>query len=265
MNNMRTKSLFIAIPLISGFTIFYVVPYAYVFYYSFFGENNSVNLNNIIVVSNNIYFRLAISNTALFILISMPILIVLSYLLAHLIIKNNNRIFRLLLFLPILVPSASIATLCKQIFESFAPFVKSFLPVHIYILFVWKNIGLICLIIIGGLTRIPNEIYEASVIDGANIFQKHKNITLPLLSPILFFCFLISIIQSFKIFREVYIIYGSHPPENLYMIQNFIFNKFNKLDYSELSAGTIIFTGMILLFFVSLGLIGYFMFIRKRG
>jgi len=154
------------------------------------------------------------------------------------------------------VPSASIAGLWANLFHT-----DSVLP--IYLLFIWKNIGLVCLIITGGLTKISPEVYDATAIDGANTFQKHKSIILPLLSPVLFFCFLIGLIQSFKIFREIYLIYAAYPPEKLYMIQHFIFNKFNKLDYAELSSGTLIFTMAILIFLAGSLIIGYKLFLNK--
>lgn len=261
MNNLRIKSLFLAIPFIFGFAVFYIIPYGSVFYYAFSDITFSVGFagfDNFIKVWENEYFRLATINTAVFTFISIPLLIFFSYLLANILYKYKSRIYRALLFVPVLVPSASIASLWKNLFNSDAVW-------PIYLLFIWKNIGLICLVITAGLVKIPVEIYDAAAIDGANTFQKHKSIILPLLSPVLYFCFLIGLIQNFKIFREIYLMYAAYPPENKYMIQHFIFNQFNKLDYAELSSGTLIFTlAIVLLLAASLNL-GYVLFYGNGG
>lgn len=259
MNNLKIKSLILAIPFILGFVVFYIIPYGSVFYYAFSTQTVPVSFakfDNFIKVLENEYFKLAITNTAMFTFLSIPLLIFFSYLLANILHNHNSRIFRVLLFVPLLIPSASIAGIWGNLFNSDAVW-------PVYLLFIWKNFGLICLVNTAGLAKIPMEVYDAAAIDGANILQKHKSIILPLLSPVLFFCFLIGLIQSFKIFREIYLMYDAYPPVNLYMIQHFIFNKFNKLDYANLSSGTLIFTlAIMILLGVSL-VIGYALFIEK--
>ena len=259
MNNLRKKALLLAAPFAAGFIFFYIIPYTSVFYYSFTTATmpaRYAGFDNFEKVLSNEYFNLAITNTAVFTFVSIPILIVVSYAIANILYSYNYRVFRILLFIPVLIPSASITGIWTYLFGSSS-------VLSIYLLFVWKNIGLMCLIITSQLAKIPIEIHEAAMIDGANAFQRQKSIILPLSFPVLFFCTLVGLIQSFKIFREIYLIYEAYPPSGLYMIQHFIFNKFNKLDYAELSAGTLLFTIGIIVLNVVLLLIGNRLFIQK--
>ncbi len=261
MNKLRNKALLLAMPFILGFVVFYIIPYVSVFYYSFKSQTTPtafVLFDNFIDVLQNEYYLLALKNTCIFTLISIPLLLILSYVLAN-VIYNQKNIYMVLLFVPVLIPSASIAVIWNDIFNTTS-------AISFYIMFIWKNIGLITLIITGGLTRIPSEVYDAAAIDGANTLDKHKNIVLPYLSPVLFFCFLVGLMQSFKIFREVYLTYTAYPPQELYMIGHYIFNKFGKLDYTELSIGTLIFSAAIIILLIVLCLLGKRIFFggRKR-
>ena len=250
-----------AAPFVLGFALFYIVPYGAVFYYAFSSQDVPAvfsGLENFSKVWQNEYFRLALSNTAIFALLSIPLLVAISYMVANVLNGQKSRLARALLFLPVLAPSASIAGLWGGLFSPGAIF-------PIYLLFVWKNIGLISLVITAGLSKLPPEVYDAAAIDGANTFLLHRHIILPMLSPVLFFCFLVGLIQSFKIFREIYLIYSAYPPEGLYMIQHFIFNKFNKLDYAELSAGTVIFAGAVVALIAALLFLGNMLFLKKKG
>ncbi len=74
--------------------------------------------------------------------------------------------------------------------------------------FVWQNVGYYMIIFLGGLHSIPSSLYEAGKIDGANSIQQFFKITLPMLSPVTFLCFILLIIRSFQAFNEVYMLTG---------------------------------------------------------
>ena len=260
MKQLRTKALLLALPFILAFAVFYIIPYGSVFYYSFATQTKPVSFagfENFASVLTNEYYRMALVNTGVFTVISIPLMIVLAYFISTLLYRQH-RIFKVLLFIPVLIPSASIANLWADLFPS-----ETAWPM--ILLFLWKNIGLTCLIITAGLTKIPKDVMDAARIDGATTLNVHIHIILPLLSPVLFFSALVGLIQSFKIFREIYLIYQAYPPDDLYMIPHYIFNKFNKLGYAELSAGTLIFTLAIIVLLGILAVIGYYSFIKKGG
>ena len=93
---------------------------------------------------------------------------------------------------------------------------------------------------LAALNSIPHEILESAEMDGAGPVKRFFAIKLHYLSPTIFFVGIMSRINSFKIFREVYLLTGDYPYDNLYMLQHFMNNSFTHLDYSKLSAGAIV-------------------------
>ncbi|WP_242848803.1 carbohydrate ABC transporter permease [Syntrophomonas palmitatica] len=96
------------------------------------------------------------------------------------------------------------------------------------------------ILFLAALQNVPRELYEAAYIDGAGPGQRFINVTLVHIVPTAFFVFIISIINSFKVFREVYLISGSYPHESIYMLQHYMNNMFMALDYQKLSAAAVI-------------------------
>lgn len=96
------------------------------------------------------------------------------------------------------------------------------------------------ILFLAGLQGIPKEYYEAADIDGAGTLTKFFNITAVYLMPTTFFVIIISIINSFKVFKEVYLLSGSYPHESIYMLQHYLNNMFNKLDYHKLVTSAVL-------------------------
>src|SRR5690606_8691850 len=69
----------------------------------------------------------------------------------------------------------------------------------------WKDLGFVMVILLAGLQAIPAELYEAARTDGASAWQQFRNVTLPLLSPASFFVVVISLINGFQVFDQVYV------------------------------------------------------------
>jgi multiple sugar transport system permease protein len=76
---------------------------------------------------------------------------------------------------------------------------------------VWKDLGFVMAILLAGLQGIPQELYEAASIDGASNLHKLLHVTLPLLTPAIFFALTISLINSFQVFDQVYVMTGGGP------------------------------------------------------
>ena len=98
------------------------------------------------------------------------------------------------------------------------------------LLTVWKDMGYKIIILLAGLQHIDERYYLAAKIDGASNWKRFTSITLPLLSPSLFFVLIITVIGSFKIFDEVYILYDQQtgPLKSGLTIVYYIFNKFSR-------------------------------------
>ncbi len=75
----------------------------------------------------------------------------------------------------------------------------------------WKDVGFVMVILLAGLQAIPQELYEAARVDGANTWQRFRRVTLPLLSPSTYFVVLISLINGFQVFDQVFVMTGGGP------------------------------------------------------
>ena len=116
----------------------------------------------------------------------------------------------------------------------------------VILIFVWKNCAYNIILFSAGLRKIPKDVREFARLDGANHFQVITRIVVPLLRPTTFFVIPLTVISSFKIFREVYLLYGMYPDENVYMVQHFMNNNFNNLNYPRLSTASIILSIVII-------------------
>ncbi|MDE5569607.1 MAG: sugar ABC transporter permease, partial [Ruminococcus sp.] len=218
-----------------------------------------VGLENYKKLFNNEAFKLAATNTAAFSLIAVPLAIILSLWLAVLLERNipGKSIFRTFFLSPLMVPTASVVLVWQvlfhnhgtinQIIEAFGgngiDWIKSaYGQVIIIVMFLWKNLGYNMILFMSALAGIPKDIMEVAELEGASKFYQFVHIKLRYLSPTILFVLILSLINSFKIFREVYLLTGDHPTDKVYMLQHFMNNTFNSIDYQKLSAAAIIFS-----------------------
>ena len=235
----RTDILFM-LPSLVGFLTLFVVPFFYSFYYAFI-ENaftkKFVWFDNFIELLENNYFRLAMSNTLKFTLISVPLIMVISLAAAVLISQYALKFpfVQSSFFLPVLLPSASFVMFWQAYMNDIQPFNS------LVLFYLWKYAGLNIMLMLTALCTIPQELIEAAEIDGAGVFKKVRKILIPMISPTLFFTFILSIVNSLKIFKESYLLYGSYPDESIYMMQNYLNNQFMKLNYQNIATTSIFF------------------------
>ena len=110
----------------------------------------------------------------------------------------------------------------------------------VLVLFLWKNLGYNMILFMSGLANIPKELLEVADVEGASSAYKFFAIKLRYLSPTILVVAILSLINSFKVFREVYLLTGDYPYEKLYMLQHFMNNTFRSLDYQKLSAAAVV-------------------------
>ena len=137
---------------------------------------------------------------------------------------------------------------------------SEFSMLMIIFIYVWKYCGFCVILFASGLANVPKSLYESARLDGANSFQLVTKVTIPMITPTIFFVFLMEIIYSFKIFREVFALFGDYPNENVYFLQNFINNNYYNLNYPRLSSASI-----ILSVFIIIILLVFFIFERKHS
>ena len=247
-------------PSFLGMLMFFVAPFCVVIYYSFIAgalDHSFVGLKNYIAVWNNGAFQIAVKNTAVFSGLSVPLAVVLALVLALMLecrIPFKSQ-FRTFFLSPMMVPVASIILVWQVLFHSNGV-VNEFLSVFgvkaidwlksdycmvvIVLLFLWKNLGYNMILFMAALNNIPKELLEVAEVEGASKAYQFFHIKLRYLSPTVLFVTILSIINSFKVFREIYLLSGDYPYEGLYMLQHFMNNMYNKnLDYQRLSASAI--------------------------
>ena len=247
-------------PSLIGVAAFFVLPFAVVVYYSMVDnpiQHNFVWLRNFTAVLHNNAFQNAAKNTAVFSLIAVPRAVVLALLLALLLeakIPFRSQ-FRTFFLSPMMVPTASIVLIWQVLFHANGvvnqltsafgaqalDWLKSdYSQVVVLTLFLWKNLGYNMILFMAALGNVPKELLETSTLDGAGSFTQFWRIKMHYISPSILFVTILSLINSFKIFREVYLLTGDYPYGNLYLLQHFMNNTFRSLDYQKLSAAAIL-------------------------
>ncbi|GHV71348.1 sugar ABC transporter permease [Spirochaetia bacterium] len=225
------------IPAILFFLIFVGIPMLMAFGLMFHSYNLLTppkwnGLANIRRLLIDPQFLKTLGNTFKFFIILTPIHCILALGLAYIVseVKNNTlrSVYRSLIYFPTIVTTASVAIVWVYMFATDTGFINYFLrrtgvgnvpwmtdPVMIYVTIAifsaWKFIGTTFLYYFVGLQNIPAAYHEAAHIDGAGRFRIFFKITLPLLSPTIFFVFVTNMIGVFQIFDEPYFIAGNNP------------------------------------------------------
>ena len=122
--------------------------------------------------------------------------------------------------------------------------------VVIVVLFLWKNLGYNMILFMAALSNIPRELLEVAEVEGASAAYQFFHIKLRYLSPTVLFVTILSIINSFKVFREIYLLTGNYPYDGLYMMQHFMNNMFTRLSAAAVLLAIVIVILIALLFFV---------------
>lgn len=236
----NTKCKLCLFPSLIGTAIFFVIPYIRVLYYSLIDnqfKRNFVGLDNYMETLTNEYFLLALKNSLLLIVICVPVLIALALLISLALSYGVKwvRKTRFAFVLPMVIPTASIVLIWRSVFA------ENTTVLPIYLLFIWKNIGICIVLLTAAFTSIESSIFEAAKLDGANAWKLHTRVTIPMIMPTVVFSTLLSIVNSFKIFKESYLYYGTnYPPDHSYTLQYYMNNNFLKLDYQSLATSAVL-------------------------
>ena len=256
----RLVSLAFVSPSLLGILIFFVLPFFVVIYYAFINNpvlHEFVGFDNFRNLFQNQSFRLAAKNTAIFSLISVPSAVIGSLLLACMLsqkipLRSQIRTFMLS---PLMVPVASIVLIWQVIFSNNGA-LNDFLGLFgvekidwmksefnryvVVLLFLWKNVGYDMILFLAALSNVPTDIQEMAMLEGAGSIRIFFQIKLRYIFPTILFVTILSLINSMKIFREVYLLTGKYPYDGLYLLQHFMNNTFESMDYQKLSAAALV-------------------------
>lgn len=260
------------LPGFAGVTLFYLMPFLEVVRRSFFrsGNNAFVGADNYRAVFTNGAFALAVKNTLLYLAVGVPplmgISLFLSLLLRRLFLRR--RLVSAML-LPMAVPAAVMVLVLRILidrqgivngiltdlseriafltdFESIDYLNSGWALMVVVCSFLWKNTGYMVILWLAGLAALPKEVEEAAKVDGAGRWQTWHYIIRPGLSGSFFTIGMLSVLQIFKSYREVWMVAGSYPQENIYFLQHLLQNWYLKLEFDRMAALTVVLSLVLL-------------------
>lgn len=283
----RLAGISFLLPGLCGVAVFYLIPFVDVIRRSFvqMASGSFCGLQNYKMVVENDAFRLATKNTLRFVAVCLPILLVLSLVLAFLVnelwtyLTKRNRsglrrdqkqseesvnaligAIKAAYLLPLAIPAASVVLLWKLMFDR-SGFVNGILHLCglsavdwmntgasfavLVFSYIWKNLGYTMILWLTGLSSVPQSVYEAAEMDGAKKSVQFFKITLPLIRPMIFTIVVLSFLNSFKVFREAYLVAGNYPQEDIYLLQHLFNNWFLSLSVDKMAAASVLLAGVI--------------------
>ncbi len=276
----RLAVILFLLPCLTGLVLFSVIPVLYAFLLSFTdwdglkpvdlpgGVPSFVGLDNYISILSGEEFWRVLRNTAVYVVLYIPVILIAS-MSAALLLNRPYRgvgLYRVLFYIPVLTSWVAGSLIFKSLLSPEYGGVNELLgwigvegpgwlydPVWampgIVLASIWKDMGFFALIFLGGLQSIDPVYYEAAKIDGANVWQRMKHITLPLLSPVTFFVIVICLIFSFQLFPQVMIMTdgGPHGATQV-MVERIYRYSFNYFKMGYASAFSFILFAIIFLF-----------------
>lgn len=245
------------IPSFIGIVIFILFPFLDVIRRSFTGAVGGgwVGLENYRQTSSNSAFHLALGNTIKFELVCIPLMIILSLGMALFVVRYARRgVMKSCMLVPLAIPVASAVLLWRVMFHQ-QGVLNSFLMLFhrgqtdwmnsgyafgvLVFSYVWKNLGYNVILWTAGIAQIPPCLYDAARVDGAGQWQCLWKITLPSLLPSLFTITVLSVLNSFKVFREAYLAAGDYPHESMYLLQHLFNNWFLNMSLDKMAAASV--------------------------
>ena len=255
LNTFTNKETFAAwifiFPALLGTFIFIIIPVLFSFGLSFakwdlLGPISFVGLENYRQIFSEQLFWKILTNTIVYAISTSLFAVIIPLFLAYVINSKirGGEFFKTAYFLPFITPMVVIGVIWSWIFDPSIGFLNQILNLHINWLYnsnfampaliivsVWKLIGYNMIIFLSGFASLSQDIFEAAKIDGAGHFDIFKNITIPLLSPTIFFVVIITAISTFQVFDLIFLMTQGGPFDStnvlVYSIYKNAFEYFN--------------------------------------
>ena len=269
---IQIAGFYFVLPTLIIYGIFLIYPMITAFHYSFFkwnllSEKKYVGLSNFAKMLNDKRFWNSYITTFHFTLISIILIIILSFILALILEKSFKfkNIFQSAIFIPVILTMVSIAVVWQFMFQSTGILSNLFIdlfgtkvkwltstkiaPYSMILVNVWKMTGYYMIIFIAGLLNVPNTFYEAARVDGANYFERLIYITLPQMKNTFILVFVSGVIFSFAAFPQQYVMTEGGPGRSTEVLALLIYKQafeFTKFGYS--SSISVAFFASLLLF-----------------
>ncbi|WP_243644032.1 carbohydrate ABC transporter permease [Paenibacillus pinisoli] len=258
----RINGYMFLLPNILGFLAFILIPVFFSFGMSFvewngFGAFKFIGFDNYTKLLQDDNFIISFRNSIIFMLITVPITLFLALIVSVWLNSGIKwlKLFRTAVFLPYVTSTIAVAVVWQLIFNPTKGPVNTILMnlgmdnppgwfastswalIAVSIVYIWNHIGYYMVLYLAGLQGIPDHLYEAADLDGAGIIHKFFHITLPSLSPVIFFTVIMGVINSFKVFDMIYVLTQGGPGRSTQVLVYTIYNTaFKQFDFGYASA-----------------------------
>jgi multiple sugar transport system permease protein len=282
INSEKKEGLIFNLPVILVVLIFIIIPVAGTFVTGFFRDvtflpEKFIGLENFKRLLTDIHFRDSLIFTILFVLVSVIFEIILGTIFALVLNEKfpGRGFIRVAILIPWAIPIA-ISARAWQLIYNFNYGLLNYLSIHlgfsnspinwlgsptgafmsIVISDVWKTTPFIAIIILAGLSTIPNELYKQAMIDGTNFIDRFIHITLPLLKPVIVVALLFRTIDAVRIFDLIYVLTGGGPGGSTTSVSLYAFKYYLTGDFGYGSAISILIfllASILALLYIKLG------------
>ena len=267
-----TPYLFL-LPALAVLLVFFFVPFFQTIGLSFFDYSSSIynptfnGIDNYTKLFKEPVFYQVMFNTFMYLIIAVPFLVIFPLFIAILINQKIKGItlYKILIYLPVIVSIVVAAIAFKWLYapQGVLNYLLSLLGIEpigwlvdtkwalfsVAIVTIWKGIGYYMMIYLASLMSVPQDLYEAADIDGANFFQKHLTVTVPHLMPTIALVSTISTISAMKVFAEIYVMTKGGPLNSSKTIVYYIYERaFENLDLGYASALAVVLIIVVMLF-----------------
>ena len=264
---------FFLIPALVILTVFFFIPFFQTIGLSFNDYSTSIynptfiGFDNYIKILHSKLFYQVMANTFLFLVVAVPLLVIFPLFIAILINQKIRGItlYKILIYLPVIVSIVVAAIAFKWLYAqdgilNYFIGLLGFNPIgwltdsrfalySVAVVTIWKGIGYYMMIYLAALMGVPQELYEACDIDGANFIQKHLTVTIPQIMPTIVLVSTISLISAMKVFVEIYVMTKGGPLNSSKTIVYYIYERaFENLDLGYASALAVILLVIIMAF-----------------
>ncbi len=257
----RSAWIFFLLPSVAGVLIFVLLPFLDVIRRSFLTAVTEewTGFHNYELIFANQAFRLAVRNTIRFTLVCLPLLIGIGLFVSVQLSRLKNVQFIKSCFLfPMAMPAATVVLIWKMIFSrqgflngglaglgllsegAFPDYMGTRASFWVLVFsYIWKNLGYTIVLWLAGIFAVSEGLTEAARVDGATQRQCFWYVIFPNLRGTLYTITVLSFLNSFKVFREAYLVAGSYPHESMYLLQHLFNNWFVNLELDKMAASAV--------------------------
>ena len=267
-----TPYLFL-LPAVAVLIVFFFIPFFQTIALSLFDYTNSIyepsfnGIENYTKLFNEPIFYKVMFNTFLYLVIAVPFLVIFPLFVAIFINQKIRGVtlYKILIYLPVIISIVVAAIAFKWIYagQGVLNYLLSMFHISpigwltdtkwalfsVAVVTIWKGIGYYMMIYLASLMSVPQDLYEAADIDGANFFQKHFTVTIPHIMPTIALVSTISTISAMKVFAEIYVMTKGGPLDSSKTIVYYIYERaFENLDLGYASALAVVLLIVVMVF-----------------